>query len=292
MKTVGFNDLPNGRILAENLFFPECPRFHDDWIYIVDGPAVRRFSLDGAAELFAQLPTMMLLGLQIEADGTVYTGAAFDRIVHKISDGEVSVAADLSAAVAKPNNEIAILPDGTMLVGNMGFVILAGEEPVPSGLYRVGTDGSVSRTGPDIIFPNGMVLKDGGRTLLVAGDMGSKVYSLSLGPDGSVTGSSILDLTANGQTPGADGIALSAAGDLWYGDMHHGRAVMCNADGSAHIAVRDAMNHVTAVWLFEAEGQEWLAMTGLMTQAFPSSPDDMTGRLAIAPVSEILAAAV
>jgi sugar lactone lactonase YvrE len=291
MQTVEFRDLPGGRMLADDLFFPECPRFHDGQIYIVDGPSVRNYDLEGGTQLVAQLPTMMLLGLQIESDGTIYTGAAFDRVVYRIRDGEVEVAADMSAAVDKPNNELAILPDGTMLVGNMGFLILAGEQPVPSGIYRVGTDGSVARTGPDITFPNGMVLQDDGQTLLIAGDMGTKVFTLSLNTDGSVATSSVLELSYDGSAPHADGIAVDGHGQLWYGDMDEGRAVLCNPDGSARIAVTGAMNHVTAVWLFQAEGEEWLAMTGLMTQDLPTSPEQFSGRVAIAPVSEIVAAA-
>jgi sugar lactone lactonase YvrE len=291
MTVVDFNSLPGGKILADNLIFPECPRFHDGHIYIVDGPAVRRFDLAGNVEVAVQLPTMMLLGLQIEPDGTFYTGAAFDRTVYRVKDGKAELAADLSAVVETPNNELVVLPGGEMLVGNMGFFILKGEAPVPCGLYRVAKDGSVARTGPDIVFPNGMVLLDGGRKLLVAGGMGSQVWTLDLAEDGEVTGSDVLDLTANDHKPGADGIAQAADGSLWYGDMHHGEAVQCNADGSQRIVIKGAMNHVTAVWLFEVDGQEWLAMTGLMTQALPQSPEDYTARLAIAPVSQILEAA-
>jgi sugar lactone lactonase YvrE len=291
MTIVDFNDLPSGRILADNLIFPECPRFHDGHIYIVDGPAVRRFDLAGNVGVAAQFPTMMLLGLQIEPDGTIYTGAAFDRTVHRAKDGKTDVVADLSAVVETPNNELVVLPGGEMLVGNMGFFILKGEAPVPSGLYRVAKDGSIARTGPDIVFPNGMVLLEGGRKLLVAGGLGAQVWTLDLAEDGKVIGSNVLDLTAPDHTPHADGIAQAADGSLWYGDMHYGEAVQCNADGSQRIVIKGAMNHVTAVWLFEAEGQEWLAMTGLMAQAIPQSPEDFTARLAIAPVSQILEAA-
>jgi sugar lactone lactonase YvrE len=291
MTVVDFNNLPGGRILADKLIFPECPRFHDGRIYIVDGPAVRRFDLAGNVDVVAQLPTMMLLGLHIEPDGTIYTGAAFDRTIHRVRDGQTELVADLSGVVETPNNELVVLPSGAMLVGNMGFFILKGEAPVPCGLYRVPRHGNIARTGPDIIFPNGMVLLDGGRKLLVAGGMGSQVWTLDLAEDGEVIGSKVLELTANGPKPSADGIARAADGSLWYGDMHHGHAVLCNPDGSQRITVRGAMNHVTAVWLFEAEGQEWLAMTGLMALAMPASPEDFSARLAIAPLTEILSAA-
>ena len=86
-------------------------------------------------------------------------------------------------------------------------------------------------------------------------------------------------------------VAIDAPLTIIDGGMHHGHAVQCNPNGSQRIVVNGAMNHVTAVCLFEADGQEWLAMTGLMTQAMPASPDDFTARLAIAPLAEILGAA-
>jgi sugar lactone lactonase YvrE len=291
MKTVAFQALPGAKLLTDSLFFPECPRFHDGHVYIVDGPAVRRFDLAGNADTVVQLPTMMLLGLQIEPDGTIYTNDVFNRLVYRIRDGKPEVVADLSGAVSTPNNELVVLPSGEILVGNMGFNIAMGETPVPSGLYRVAKDGSAERTGPDIVFPNGMLLLEGGRTLLVAGSIEAQIYTLALSEDGAVTSSEMLQLSAETHSPHPDGIARAVDGSLWYGDMHQGLAVQCNADGSARLAIEGAMNHVSAVCLFEDEGQDWLAMTGLMTQALPASPEDFSGRLAVVPLADILAAA-
>jgi sugar lactone lactonase YvrE len=291
LKTADFQLLPNARLLAQNLIFPECPRFHDGRIYIVDGPAVRRFDLVGNCETVVQLPTMMLLGLHIEQDGTIYTNDVFNRTVYRVRDGQAEIVADLSNVVTTPNNELVVLPGGEILVGNMGFNIVMGETPIASGLYRVGRDGSIVRTGPDIVFPNGMLLSDEGRTLDVVGSVHGQIFTLALNADGQVMSSDVLQLTAHDHAPHPDGIARASDGGLWYGDMQHGLAVLCNDDGSAQLAVKGAMNHISAVWLFETEGQEWLAMTGLMNQALPTSPDDFTARLTIAPVSEILAAA-
>jgi sugar lactone lactonase YvrE len=291
MKTVDFTILPGSRILAEDLIFPECPRFHEGKLYIVDGPAVRAFDLSGNRETVAQLPTMQLLGLQIEPDGTLYFGAAFDRTINKVSGGAVSQVADLSADIATPTNELVRLSSGNFLVGKMGFNILAGETPAAGGMNLVKPDGSVTPTGPEIFFPNGLVLLDGERSLLVVGDMGKRIYRLELDETGAVTGSSSIDLKDAVGPVAADGMALSRDGQIWYGDMHNGVAVQVSDDGTPQIVVRNAMNHVSAVWLFEVDGEEWLAMTGLMTMEMPQSPDQFSARLAIAPMAEILAAA-
>jgi sugar lactone lactonase YvrE len=288
VKIIDFHTLPNARVLAEKLAFPESPRFFKDRLYFTDGPAIRSVNLDGTMETICELPTMQLLGLQIEPDGTIYAGAAFDRKIYRIKGQTFDVVADLSASVTKPNNEFVRLPGGNFLAGNMGFNILAGEPPEPGGLYIVTPDGQVRKTGPDVTFTNAMVLKNDGKTVVMTGDMGSKIYTFSITEAGEIYEWDAITLKGD-NPPSADGVAISSGGQLWYSDMHSGAAVKCAPDGSAEIAVTSAVSHATAVWFFEARGREWLVISGIAELKMPASHDEFSGKIAIAPLSEILA---
>jgi sugar lactone lactonase YvrE len=287
MHTLKFADLDRARVLADELFFPECPRFVRDEVYFVDGPAVRAVSLGGRIRTIADIPTPLCLGLQVGDDGEIYVGAAFDRKIYKIDGGAVTLAADLSGVISSPTNELVRLANGSMIVGDMGFNIMTDPAPRPGGLYLVAPDGTVTKTGPDIMFPNGMMLVDDGATLLVVGAMGASIYRLQLNADGKVQDYNEIALTAGAS---ADGLAKARDGAFWYGDMALGAAVRHDPNGAPPVAILTGKPHATACAVFSDGREEWLAITIVVAHPTPENADKRTGQLLLAPMASVFEA--
>lgn len=186
VKKIPITDVPGARVLVSGLTFLESPRFAAGEIFYSDGAAVRASDLQGRTRTVAEIPTRMCLGVHVVGDDAVYTSAAYDRVIYKITGQGVTVIADLSQESPAPLNEFVVLPGGNLLVASMGFDLLAGETPQTARLLLVTPDGSVRETGPDMLFANGMVLGDDAKTLWVVESGARQINKLSLDQTGEV----------------------------------------------------------------------------------------------------------
>ena len=104
---------------------------------------------------------------------------------------------------------------GHAYIGNYGFDIDAGAEATSTNLVCVDPDGDSWVVAEQLLFPNGMVIADGGRTLVVAESFGQRLSAYDLQDDGSLAQPRVwADLRPN--VP--DGICLDAAGGIWVAD--------------------------------------------------------------------------
>jgi len=104
---------------------------------------------------------------------------------------------------------------GRAYVGNFGFDLDAGAEPTSTTLVCVEPDGDAWVVAEQLLFPNGMVIADNGRTLVVAESFGQRLSAYDLNADGSLANPRVwADLRPN--VP--DGICLDAAGGIWVAD--------------------------------------------------------------------------
>ena len=90
------------------------------------------------------------------------------RLLRLEPDGTLVEHADLSSLARGSLNDMIVATDGTAYVGDMGVRIQEGGERVPGQTFRVAPDGAVSCAADDLQSPNGHVLTDDGRTLIVA----------------------------------------------------------------------------------------------------------------------------
>lgn len=217
------------RILADHLILPESIRWHDGELWFVDGSRVRRIARGGELKTHAELDCPVLLGLSFADDGTMLASDAVRRRVYRISgSGEVSLFADLSSYTPYMLNEPMCLADGSVVVGDIGFDVLAGATPQPAALLRIRPDGTVHRTGPALSFSNGLIPLDAERALLVAETIGGRIRRLNLNNDGLDEG----ELIATVDARGLDGIALANDGSLWCADIETGQVIRMNPQGN------------------------------------------------------------
>ncbi len=200
--------------LADDLGFPEAPRWHDGRLVFSDfhDRRVRSLTTDG------ELGTVLDLddspsGLGWTPEGTLLVVAMTRRALLEVTDDGPVVRADLTGLTRFRANDLVADASGRAYVSSFGFDLVAGAPVEPTGLVRVDPDGTASVVADDLRFPNGMALTGDGRTLVVAETYGSRLTAFDVAGDGSLSGRRVF-----AETPGLapDGICLDAEGHVWF----------------------------------------------------------------------------
>ena len=217
------------RTVLDGLSFGEGPRWHDDALWFSDMHAHRvvRTTLDGGADTVAEITHDEPSGLGWLPDGRLLVVAMeTQRLLRVEADGSVVEHADLSATARGSLNDMIVAADGTAYVGDMGQRIHEGGERVTGQTFMVTPDGAVSCAADGLEAPNGHVLTDDGRTLIVAESAGMRLTAFDVAADGTLSGRrTYAELVPDpgpeqGGVPVAppDGICLDAEGAVWVAD--------------------------------------------------------------------------
>jgi sugar lactone lactonase YvrE len=178
----------NLKTVATNLAFPEGPRWHDGTLWWSDmhGGNVCRL-VDGKTETVCsvgQRPS----GLGWLPDGRMLVVSMLDKRVLRLEEnGTLGVHADLSALAPRRCNDMVVDSKGGAFVGNFGFDEEAGEKPCGTVLIRVEADGAARIVADDLVFPNGMVITDGGKTLVVAETYAARLTAFDIDETGNLS---------------------------------------------------------------------------------------------------------
>lgn len=211
---------PSATLFAEDFIFLEAPRWRDGelWVSDVFDHTVYALGAEGARRKVCHLPNRPS-GLDFLPDGTPVVVSSKDRRVMKIVDGQPQVHADLNAHASGDVNDFAVDAQGRLYVGNFGYDYDAGEPRRATCLHRIDPDGSVHLAAEDVEFPNGAVIVDGGRTLVVAETWLGRLTAFEIGADGSLGGRRVF---ADLGTRQPDGICADAEGGIWVGCFNTG----------------------------------------------------------------------
>ena len=219
--------------LVDGFSFGEGPRWRDGalWFSDMHGHRVLRVTTDGRTvsdvETVVEITDDDPSGLGWLPDGRLLVVAMESQQLRRVeTDGTVAVHADLSSAARGDLNDMIVAADGTAYVGDMGARIQAGgegREMVPGQTFRVAPDGTWESAADDLSAPNGHVLTDDGRTLIVAESGGSRLTAFAVGADGRLSDRRTfaeLVPAAGSAIPVAppDGICLDAEGAVWVAD--------------------------------------------------------------------------
>ncbi len=90
-----------------------------------------------------------------------------DRRLLRFADGVLTEVADLSAVAPWHCNDMVVDAVGRAYVGNFGFDLDSGADPVTTNLVRVDPDASMHVVAEDLRFPNGTVITPDGGTLVI-----------------------------------------------------------------------------------------------------------------------------
>jgi sugar lactone lactonase YvrE len=199
--------------VLDGLAFPECPRWRDESLYFSDmhDGKIWRLSPSGEATKLFDIPGYPA-GLGWLPDGTLQIVSMRDRRVLRATSKGVVTIADLSRLAPGNTNDMVIDREGRAYVGNFGFDLNAGAEPCATVLIAVEPNGRPLVVAEDLWFPNGMVITNDGKTLIVAETFAGRLTAFDIQGGGSLTNRRVF-ATLEGIF--SDGICLDAEGAVW-----------------------------------------------------------------------------
>ncbi|MEV6362383.1 SMP-30/gluconolactonase/LRE family protein [Nocardia asteroides] len=227
--------------LLSGLTHTEGPRWYDGRLWFVDlyTESIRSCRADGSdLRIEIEVPGSPS-GMGWLPDGRLlFVAMRQQKLFVLESDGTATEYADLSPYAEDQVNDLAVAADGTAYVGAFGFDIMTLQPLRTQRLMRVSPDRSVSLASEPLHFPNGSVITDGGKTLVVAESFANRLSGFDILDDGSL--GRRYDWARFGDVPtttdihelggltvvASDGIAAAdAEGAIWVADFVRGRAV-------------------------------------------------------------------
>jgi sugar lactone lactonase YvrE len=218
------------RTVLDGLWFGEGPRWHDAalWFSDMHGHRVMQVTFSGTplvatATTVAEVTHDEPSGLGWLPDGRLLVVAMETQKLLRVEhDGTVVEHADLTALARGSINDMIVAADGTAYVGDMGQRIHEGGERRTGQTIRVRPNGEVSCAADDLESPNGHILTDDGRTLIVAESAAFRLTAFTVLDDGSLTDRRVY-AELHAVKPGIpvappDGICLDAEGAVWVAD--------------------------------------------------------------------------
>ncbi len=218
-------------VLAEGYSFLESPRWHDGRLYVSDFFTHRVLAFDGngsGEDVICTVPGRPS-GLGWRPDGSMLVSSMVDRRLLRFDGRSLDEVADLTSVAAWHCNDMVVDDHGGAYIGNFGWDEESDPRIRSTPLVYVAPGGRPQVVARDLVFPNGMVVGNDGRTLLVSETFAARVTAFDRAENGTLTNRRVWADFAErpfGTTheacaagvPLPDGIALDAEGALWMGD--------------------------------------------------------------------------
>ena len=230
---------------------------HDGSLYVSHADHVSRLTPEGRVVAWARLPSPN--GHKILADGTHLVCDRTGGVYHLSATGEVlrRIGAALGGA-----NDICLDP------ASGGFYYTSpygeGEEPLGT-VYYVDSGGQVHPAVRKLWYPNGLVLRPDGKTLLVGESLMNRVIEFPVRAPGKLGPYRVLaDLPEKTQSQPAakpDGMALDQAGNLYVAHYGTGRVRVLDPKG-ALVASLPGVGAFTSNVAFAGPAMNSLYVTG------------------------------
>lgn len=210
----------SAELFADDFIFLEAPRWHGGklWVSDVFDHKLHNLAPDGTREFVCDVPNRPS-GQGFLPDGTHIVVSATDRKLLSVKNGKLSEYADLSGHATGFVNDFAVDRHGRIFAGNFGYDYDAGEPRKPASLHRIDPDGSVREVASGVDFPNGSVVINGGRTLVVAETWIGKLTAFDLSDDGALSNRRIFADLGERQP---DGICGDQEDAIWVGCFNTG----------------------------------------------------------------------
>jgi sugar lactone lactonase YvrE len=201
------------KTLIDGLAFAEGPRWRDGKLFFSDMHAHQVLAVDmaGRRELICEVPERPS-GLGWLPDGRMLVVSMRDRKLMRLDRDGLKMVADLSKLAPFDCNDMVVDARGRAYVGNFGFDLHGNEAPRATTLVMVSADGVARIVAEDLMFPNGMVITPGGKTLIVGETFAARLTAFDIGADGSLANRRIW-AELGGSPP--DGICLDADNAIW-----------------------------------------------------------------------------
>ena len=246
-------------LVIDGIDFGEGPRWHDGKFWFSDfyQQTISTVGADGVREVEVEYDGRPS-GLDWLPDGRLVFVSMYDRKLMCVEpDGSVVEYADLGGVANGHCNDIVMDAGGNAYVGNFGFDMEAGDEFAMASLALVRADGSIEIAATDLMFPNGSVIVDNGKTLIVGESFGGQYTAWDINADATLTNRRIW-AKVEGTAP--DGCTVDAEGGIWYSDALGKQVVRVLAGGAiTHQLATD--DNTYACMLGGDDGNQLFALT-------------------------------
>ena len=203
------------RVLLDGLAMPESPRWHDGrlWFSNWGTRQIVAVSLEGDSDVVEEGPDGLGWATNWLADGRLLiTGSELIRVE---ADGSRVRHADLSHISSHGWSEITVDGRGNVYVNSINFDFTQFDEVLtsrkaPGKIALVTPDGGAREVASELAFPNGMVITQDNKTLVVAESFAARLTAFDIAEDGTLSNRRVW---ADGIGP--DGICLDAEGCIW-----------------------------------------------------------------------------
>ncbi|WP_346860627.1 SMP-30/gluconolactonase/LRE family protein [uncultured Draconibacterium sp.] len=217
--------------LLEGIVWGESPRWRGNklWFSDIFGKQVRNVDMNGNATLVEDIP-FIPSGLGWGPDGNLLIATGAVKVV-KQKDDKFEVFADLSHS-ALGINDMVVDAKGNAYVGCYGYDVRKYKPgmAVDAWLTLVRPDGSFKKVADGMICPNGMVITQDQKQLIVADTFAKQLLAFDIAPDGSLKNRYVwADLEG-----GPDGITMDTDGAVWAAIPHMGAVVRVKEGGQVH----------------------------------------------------------
>ena len=225
--------------MADGFSFLEGPRWHEGRLWVSDFYTSRVLAVreSGEVETVAEVPGQPS-GLGWLPDGRMLVVSMRERrLLRQEPDGSLVPHAELAELTGGLLNDMLVDSHGRAYVGNFGFDLMAGGPPRTANLVLVRPDGTTGVAAGELAFPNGIVLVDGGSTLVVAETLGNRLSGYPVGQDGALggrrdwaafgpspTGSEVAEVLAE-VSVAPDGICVAPDDTIWVADAGNHRVL-------------------------------------------------------------------
>jgi sugar lactone lactonase YvrE len=216
--------------LLDELGFPEAPRWHTGRLWFSDfhHRKVRSVGLAGDARVELE-PDDVPSGLGWDPRGDLLVVSMARRQLLRVG-ATTEIVADLSPWTVMGANDMAVDGRGRAYIGNFGYDFVSGEEPRPTALVLVDERGRAGPVTPaELSCPNGIVVDERRRRVLVAETFEHRISVYELRDDGALTNRRVF--AEFGEHVDPDGIAMDEQGDVWLATCSP--EVLRVADGGA-----------------------------------------------------------
>jgi sugar lactone lactonase YvrE len=207
-------------LLAGGFKFLEAPKWHEGFLWVTDvfDDRVHAIGPDGSRRQTIEL-SCRPAGQDFLSGGRHIVAMGKERRLIEIVDGVPRTYADLTAWAPGFLNDFAVDRHDRIYVGDFGYDFDGGAPRATTSLLRVDPDGSIRTVADGVDFPNGSVIINDGRTLVVNETWEGRITAFDLDEAGALSNRRIFaDLP--GRQP--DGLCADAEGALWVGSFNSG----------------------------------------------------------------------
>ena len=207
------------RILVDGLTFPEGPRWYKDKLYFSDFFTHRVYATDpiGNCDSILKVPNQPS-GLGWLPDGTLLVVSMIDQKVLAYKNNVLTEYADCSEYANFHCNDMIVSANGNAYIGNFGFNRRKNENIKSTNLILVRPNEKPVIAANDLYFPNGTIITEDGKTLIIGETYAARLTAFDINDDGSLSNRRVwADLTniEKDYRPVPDGICLDEENAIW-----------------------------------------------------------------------------